>query len=51
MSAVAYSFTENAVYGEDEKRWSPTKRKIGDLLDAFVAVVHLPESRVDALVA
>ena len=44
MSAVAYSFTESAVYGEDEKPWSPTKRKIGDLLDALAAVVHLPES-------
>jgi putative DNA primase/helicase len=43
MSAAAYGFTEHAVYGESSP-WAPTKRKIGDLLDALRAIVHLPES-------
>jgi putative DNA primase/helicase len=46
MAAAAYRFTEHAVYssGDDVKPWAPTKRKIGDLLDALAAVVHLPEN-------
>jgi putative DNA primase/helicase len=43
MSAAVYRFTEHAVHGETTP-WAPTKRKIGDLLDALRAIVHLPES-------
>ena len=45
MAAVAYRFTEHAVYKDDivEKPWAPSRRKIGDLLDALAAVAHLAE--------
>jgi putative DNA primase/helicase len=43
MAASAYAFTEHAVYasGDELVPWSPSRRKIGDLLDALAAVVHL----------
>ena len=46
MSSAAYRFTEKAEYleGDKPKPWAPTRRKIGDLLDAVAAVVHLPQS-------
>jgi putative DNA primase/helicase len=51
MAAAAYRFTEHASYERKNSKgdveivpWAPTKRKIGDLLDALAAVVHLPES-------
>lgn len=43
MSAAAYTFTENAVYGKKLEPWMPNRRKISDLLDALAAIVHLPE--------
>ncbi len=46
VRAAAYEFTEHAVYraGDVEKPWAPTSKKIGDILDALAAAVHLPES-------
>jgi putative DNA primase/helicase len=47
VRAAAYGFTEHAVYeasGKTLKPWAPTSKKIGDVLDALAAVVHLPES-------
>lgn len=44
MSAAAYKFTENALYGKKTPEpWAPSRKKIADLLDALAAVVHLPE--------
>jgi putative DNA primase/helicase len=49
MSAEAYRFTEHAYYFATEKGepnakpWAPNRRRIGDLLDALAAVVHLGE--------
>jgi putative DNA primase/helicase len=47
----AYKFAERAVYermklnGDREfEPWSPNRHKIGDLLEALAAIVHLPES-------
>jgi putative DNA primase/helicase len=46
MSAAAYRFTETAVYraGDDYRRWTPNREKIGDLLDALAAIVLLPDT-------
>jgi putative DNA primase/helicase len=46
MAASAYAFTEHAVYpaGKKLEPWAPNRRKVGDLLDALAAVVHLPEN-------
>jgi putative DNA primase/helicase len=44
---IAYAFTEKAVYRDDKdnlKPWSPTQRKVSDLLDALAAVCHLPDN-------
>ncbi len=46
MAAETYRFTEHAHYfdGKDEpKPWAPNRHRIGDLLDALAAGVHLPE--------
>jgi putative DNA primase/helicase len=51
MAAVAYTFTEHAVYRTwDERKkeelvkpWAPNRHKVNDLLDALAAVVHLAE--------
>jgi putative DNA primase/helicase len=41
-----YSFTENAFYavGKKYEPWAPTRRKIGDLLEALAAICILPEN-------
>jgi putative DNA primase/helicase len=41
-----YQFTENAFYMADKvaKSWAPTRRKIGDLLEALAAICILPEN-------
>jgi putative DNA primase/helicase len=44
--AQAYRFTELANYTDDAgktKPWAPTRHKIGDLLEALQAIVHLPD--------
>src|SRR4030095_3599584 len=43
VRSVLYRFTEHAVYleGKTAKPWAPTRRKIGDLLDALVACCSL----------
>jgi putative DNA primase/helicase len=40
---LAYGVTEHATYakGDKDEPWAPTKRKIGDLLEALAAVAHL----------
>ena len=46
MRALLYAFTEHAVYYNEDgslKRWLPTRRKIGDLLEALSALVILPD--------
>jgi len=46
MQAAAYQFTEHAVYaggGGELQPFAPNRRKIGDLLDALAAIVHLAE--------
>jgi putative DNA primase/helicase len=45
MAAAAYRFTEHAVYegAKELVAWSPNRHKIGNLLDALAAVVHLRE--------
>jgi putative DNA primase/helicase len=44
VRALLYTFTEHASYisGEDVIPWAPTRRKIGDLLEALAAIVILP---------
>lgn len=48
VRSILYRFTEHAYYreGDKGKSWSPTRRKIGDLLDALSAVCVL-SSEVD----
>ena len=46
VRALLYAFTEHAVYYNEDgllKRWLPTRRKIGDLLEALSALVILPD--------
>jgi putative DNA primase/helicase len=46
VRARLYAFTEHATYINAEmevKEWSPTRRKIDDLLDALSAIIGLPE--------
>jgi len=41
-----YDFTDGAGYYDAEgelKPWSPNRRKVGDLIDALIAVVYVPE--------
>jgi putative DNA primase/helicase len=45
--SLLYTFTENALYLDAEGNptpWAPTRRKIGDLLEALSAVVLLPNN-------
>jgi putative DNA primase/helicase len=44
VRSILYRFTEHAVYvqGKDVKEWAPTRRKIGDLVDALTAICVLP---------
>ncbi len=51
VASAAYAFTEHAVYEKvllkgvvKEAPWMPNRHKIGDLLDALAAIVHLPEA-------
>lgn len=43
VRALLYAFTEHAIYeaGKDLAPWAPTRRKIGDLLEALSAIVIL----------
>jgi putative DNA primase/helicase len=43
VRSILYRFTEHAVYleGKTLKDWSPTRRKIGDLIDALAAICVL----------
>ena len=44
VKSLLYRFTENAVYCNDEgkfKAWAPTRRKIGDLIEALAAICIL----------
>jgi putative DNA primase/helicase len=47
VASAAYTFTEHATYWDPKTgqatAWAPTRHKIGDLLDALAAIVHLPE--------
>ena len=45
MRALLYAFTEDAIYldAERAKPWLPTRRKIGDLLEALAALVILSD--------
>ncbi len=45
VRAVAYAFTENAIYvvKNTPVPWTPNRHKIGDLLEALAAVVHLSD--------
>jgi putative DNA primase/helicase len=49
VSTVLYETLEDATYysGDKLKPWQPTRRKVGDVLDALGACVFLPET-VDA---
>ena len=45
VRSILYLFTEHALYRDEEKverRWAPTRRKIGDLTDALTAICVLP---------
>jgi putative DNA primase/helicase len=44
VRSILYRFTEHAFYveGIQPKQWTPTRRKIGDLLDALTAICVLP---------
>jgi hypothetical protein len=48
VRSLLYRFTENAVYITGDRLslslWAPTRRKIGDLLEALAAILH-PASR------
>jgi putative DNA primase/helicase len=46
IKSSLYRFTEHAVYQTDDGpvSWAPTRRKIGDLLEAMQAICILPES-------
>jgi putative DNA primase/helicase len=43
VKSILYRFTEHAFYveGKDPKPWAPTRRKIGDLLEALAAICVL----------
>jgi putative DNA primase/helicase len=43
VRSILYRFTEHAFYmgGKNPKPWAPTRRKIGDLLDALAAICVL----------
>ena len=44
VKSLLYRFTENALYCNDEgkfKAWAPTRRKIGDLIEALAAICIL----------
>jgi hypothetical protein len=43
VRSILYRFTEHALYleGKNQKPWAPTRRKIGDLLDALAAICGL----------
>ena len=45
VRALLYGFTENAIYvdGKSFKPWLPTRRKIGDMLEALAALVILSD--------
>jgi putative DNA primase/helicase len=45
VRSLLYAFTEHAVYvaGKDLAPWAPTRRKIGDLLEALGAIVILSD--------
>ena len=46
VRSLLYAFTEGALYigdKEEAKPWSPTRRKIGDLLEALSAIVILAD--------
>ena len=46
VRSLLYAFTEGAFYFDDKgdaKPWSPTRRKIGDLLEALSAIVILAD--------
>jgi putative DNA primase/helicase len=45
VRSLLYCFTEHAVYstGDGAPPWAPTRRKIGDLLEALGAIVILPD--------
>jgi putative DNA primase/helicase len=46
VRSLLYHFTENALYlnGKDVPvPWAPTRRKVGDLLEALAAIVILPQ--------
>jgi putative DNA primase/helicase len=44
VCSILYRFTEHAVYleGKNEKKWAPTRRKIGDLVAALAGICLLP---------
>jgi putative DNA primase/helicase len=44
LRSLLYAFTENGSYVADNKSvpWAPTRRKIGDLLEALAAICILP---------
>jgi putative DNA primase/helicase len=45
VRSLLYAFTEHAVYndGGKPKKWLPTRRKIGDLLEALSAIIILSD--------
>ena len=45
VRSLLYKFTENAMYIDEKgpKPWAPTRRKIGDLLEALGAIVILSD--------
>jgi len=47
VRSLLYRFTEKAVYvtGNGLAPWAPTRRKIGDLLEALAAICILPAHR------
>ena len=44
VRGILYRYTEHATYfeGKSLKEWAPTRRKIGDLVDALAAICELP---------
>ena len=44
VRGILYRYTEHATYaeGKDPKEWAPTRRKVGDLIDALAAICILP---------
>jgi putative DNA primase/helicase len=46
VRSMLYAFTEHAIYENDkgeEKQWSPTRRKIGDMVEALGAILILSD--------